>query len=501
MARALPTTDRDAFEEAIANMMSNPEMLDVSFYSFIIAKCRVHMTPEIGTCGVNFVGNSYNLHIGSMFKQWTLEERIAVLVHESRHILSGHIFRQGERNHELFNMASDIAMNDLIKNLPEGVLYSKTFSFPKGLTSEQYYELLMKEKEKQEKEKKEHEDKNGKSECSSCGGSGEQPATTPPPPKEEDEDGQGKPKDDSKDDSEEGSEDGSQDGSGGSEEQNEPKEGQGQGEEQEERTEPCQSCGGTGSESGWKPSSGNPDITGKKEHTVDNHKIWEQTDKDSEDLGKTIAEKMAKDAMSNTARGHLPGDMENLLALLKREPKVSWKKEMRQILSSKRGKRTATIKKRDRRFPHRSDLRGKRWETDKHEIVVGVDTSGSMSDQEILDGLVEIYAVAKMNGTDLKVIQIDTEIKSIEEFGTKNQTFARRGYGGTYMGAIVPFMKKEKLEPDVLIMLSDMYIEDVSNDDNWASFKPKVLWLSSSKEIPEWNGYKNTHKVIDFQNM
>lgn len=508
MARQLPTTDRDAFEEALSNMMSNPEMLDVSFYSFIIAKCRVIMEPKVGTAGINFTGNSYNLFIGKAFKDWTLKERIAVLVHESRHILGGHIFRQGERSHQLFNYASDIAMNQLIKNLPKGemnpktgkeeggALYPETFGFPTNLTAEQYYELLLEEKEKQEKEKKDHEDKNGKPEdCPNCGGSGQQP--------KEDEDNGDKEQGDSGKGDETEDENGKPkegDGSGKSDE-TEDENGQSGGSGEEE-TEQCDSCNGSGTTSDWKPASGNPDITNlDKNLTIDNHEIWNKSDEDSEDLAKSIAEKMAKDAMSNTKRGHLPGDIENLLELLRRKPKVSWKKELRMILSSKTGKRIHTIKRRDRRFPHRNDLRGKKSTKDKHEIYVGVDTSGSMDDSQILEGLVEILEVAKLNGTDLKVIQIDTDIKSIEEFGEKNKTFKRRGYGGTYMGAIVPFLDTQKAKPDVLIMISDMYIENIDTDPNWMGFKPKVLWLNTSGEGQGEVTKLRNHKIINFTDM
>lgn len=514
------SADREAFEEAIANMMTNPEMLDVSFYSFIIAKCRIHMIPSIKTAGVNFSGNSYNLAIGENFKEWTLLERIAVLVHESRHIISGHIFRQGEREHQLFNYASDIAMNQLIKNLPKGkknpltgkdeggALYPETFKFPKNLTAEQYYELLLEEKKKQEKEKEEHDKKNPPKDCPDCGGTGKKDKPEGEDGDKEEGKGKGEESEDGKGEGEEnsggkgeGEEEGQGQGEGQDGEGDQEGEGQGQGQGEPEQ-EQCDTCGGSGTDSQWSPSNGNPDITNLDENlTIDNHAMWEKSDEDSEDLAKSVAEKMVKDSMSSTQRGHLPGDIENILDLLKRKPKISWKKELRMILSSKTGKKISTIKRRDRRFPHRRDLRGKKSTKDKHEIFVGVDTSGSMDDSQILEGLIEILEVAKLNGTDLKVIQIDTDIKSIEEFGEKKKQFKRRGYGGTYMGAIVPFLEEQKAKPDVLIMISDMYIEDIDTDKNWGNFKPKVLWLNTT---PNGGGVETTrrnHKKINFADM
>lgn len=69
-----------------------------------------------------------------------------VLMHELSHIIREH-FKRGEgRDPHLMNIAGDIVINDAIKEeweLPTGALYAKTFKFPEGLTTEEYYELLL----------------------------------------------------------------------------------------------------------------------------------------------------------------------------------------------------------------------------------------------------------------------------------------------------------------------------------------------------------------------
>ena len=439
--------DRALYEEAVINLLSNKKMAKLSFYGYILAKCSIVFDQKVPTLGVTFEETHYKLVIGKAFNDWTLEERIAVLIHETKHILGGHIFRKGERDHQMFNIAADIAINQTIANLPEGAIFPKDFDFPENQVAEKYYELLIQEQKDQEKEKKEWEE-----DQDSC-----------------DNDCQG----------------GDQEGEG------EPQEGESEGEGE-----------GKGDGSNWPgPSNGHPNITEIEERqiTIDDHSEWANVDSINEDLAKSVTENMIDDAIVKS-RGNTPGDLEEILKLWRRKPKVSWKKELRNILASKTGKRVSTIKRRDRRFPRRADLRGNKRHTDKHEVVVGVDTSGSMSDQEILDGLVEIYEITKVNGSDLKVIQIDTDIKSIEEFGQKSKAFKRRGMGGTYMGNIVPFIKEQNLKPDVLIMISDLYIEDVSTDNNWQSFKTKTIWLSTSGEIPNWSKRTKGHKVIDIKN-
>jgi hypothetical protein len=56
------------------------------------------------------------------------------------------------------------------------------------------------------------------------------------------------------------------------------------------------------------------------------------------------------------------------------------------------------------------------------------------------------------------------------------------------------YLMEKKLNCDVLIMISDMFIEDVTTDENWKAFKKPVIWLNTSghsQEVPR------THKVFD----
>ena len=241
-----------------------------------------------------------------------------------------------------------------------------------------------------------------------------------------------------------------------------------------------------------------PDLTNLDDEpqTIDVHDWNNSLDNNIEDLQKSIVEQMVKESVEQS-RGNVPGDLSEILDLLRRKPKISWTKELRKILSSRRGSRIETFKKPNRRFPNRKDLRGKKVQRDKPVVVVGVDTSGSMSDDMVISGLVEINEVIKNVG-ELKIIQIDTEIKKVENFDKKNfKRFHRHGFGGTYMGACPEYIKENKIACDVLIMISDMYIEDVTSDKNWKDFKKPVLWLSTDN-LPE---VLKSHKIFNIKNV
>ena len=98
-----------------------------------------------------------------------LEARIAILLHEIYHILHKHPIRYNElvtednaRNRMMFNFAADLAINQLIKNIPKWGLdiNHKDFKFPKNKPTETYYRLLQKKYPELPP-------------CQSCGGSGE----------------------------------------------------------------------------------------------------------------------------------------------------------------------------------------------------------------------------------------------------------------------------------------------------------------------------------------
>ncbi len=445
--------ERAGYEEAFINLMSNDSYVKLSFYTFIIAKMQVTIDRSVPTAGAGFYNNNYQLVVNpDFFNPLPLEQRMGILVHETLHIILKHIFRKGERDHKLFNVAADIALNQSIKRemLPETALYPESFKmpsgkfYPEGKTSEQYYELLKEEKENQEKEKEEQEDgQDGQGDCSECDGSGEQ-----------------------------------DDGEGGKEQ--------------------CEHCKGSGKEpgqgGGFKPANGNPDLTGNEEVTVDSHELWDTMDPDDEELASQMMEGMINNAIEKS-RGNTPGNLEDILALWRRPAVISWKKVLKKIVSSKTGAKIGTIKRRDRRQPRRSELKGRKVSYDQPKIIVGLDTSGSMSDEEIVTGLMEINEVCKITNSTMEIVQIDTEIKGAEEYNPKKKSFKRRGCGGTYMGAMAQYITDNKIKYDALVMISDMYIEDVSTDKNWKKMRKPTLWLNTSGTIVSWEGLKK-HTIL-----
>lgn len=182
------TIDRSGFDEAVANLFSNPKYApSYLFYGHMVGQCRVVFdTTMKAPAGVNFMHDHFNLYINPNdtwveadpaklasakhkpqarqtpegkteiclkgFNSYPLEQRLGILKHEMLHILYNHMRRKGDRDHKGFNIAADCAINQLIDRShlpPEGIFIdqfpSETGKVPANLTAEQYYELFSKD--------------------------------------------------------------------------------------------------------------------------------------------------------------------------------------------------------------------------------------------------------------------------------------------------------------------------------------------------------------------
>ena len=394
--------DRKDFEESIVQMFID-KISGNNFYAHLIAKCKVTMSPQIPTAGVSFRNSSYHLMINPFFfEKLTPLERIDVIKHEMLHVMYRHLtVRDDFANHEQANIAMDMAINQVLRNLPKDCIDYKNFQgFPSGCNTEQYYDLLEKDEDFQEQMKQKQEQKQRIQDAINDALANGQT------------NGQGQPVD----------------------------------------------------------ADGNP-IEGGSDGVHD----WKLSDEEKE-LVDAITSDMLENAMTK-AIGNLPGDLTAMLDLFNKKAQVNWKKELKKLVGHKKANKRLTIKRRDRRMPSRMDLRGKTKDT-TFELIVLVDTSGSMSDAEILVPLNEVKHICKMTNTTMKVVQVDTEVSGVSDFGKDDFQFERKGCGGTYMEAGIDYIYKEQMKFDAILFLTDLYIEELSS---W-KFLPKapIFWLSAT---------------------
>lgn len=197
-----------------------------------------------------------------------------------------------------------------------------------------------------------------------------------------------------------------------------------------------------------------------KQPNIGSHESW----KDFQDLSeaekqlvenqidyqaKHVAEQVQKMA------GSIPGEFRGYIdSLFEIKPQVfNWKSYFRRVIGNLITSDLYLTKMRpSRRFP---DGRGVRFKK-KPSVLVGVDTSGSVSDSELEDFFSEIHHLWK-SGVKVTVAQIDTQIQHIEEY---NGTFNKKifGRGGTEFTDLINFYNDNKKDFSTIVIFTDGYV-------------------------------------------
>lgn len=220
------------------------------------------------------------------------------------------------------------------------------------------------------------------------------------------------------------------------------------------------------------------DGSGDKEVQLPDHGTWEDFENLPEAEQKLIEkqlDRLLNEAAEQTVkkRGIIPGHIENHLleanAIV--PPKFDWRGYIRRFT----GVSTKVYTKKIRRKENRrySDNPGIKIKMKQH-MLLGIDTSGSVSDDELKEFMNEIYHIYKC-GVDITIIQCDTQIKSIEPYKGKNDEFKVHGRGGTEFDPVLEYYNANLKKYTSLVYFTD--------GECWTNVKPKspVLWVLSER--------------------
>jgi len=131
-------------EKAVIRMIRNGKTF---FASLIIQMVRVKDESLDAPMGVTVSdGRIYLYYNPNLMGKWKPKEIEAVLEHEIEHVVFLHILRARKRYPLGWNIATDIAINQHINNLPKGCLFPEMFNLPRNKIAEFYYDKLPKKK-------------------------------------------------------------------------------------------------------------------------------------------------------------------------------------------------------------------------------------------------------------------------------------------------------------------------------------------------------------------
>ncbi len=116
-------------------------LLDFPFFGSLAMRMPLVADPSVNTFQVNGIDIKYNpAHVSTL----TGSQKMFSYIHEIMHVVLGHFERQGGRDHDLWNIAADFAINQMIPEehgvrRPHGILLDNTYN---GMGAEEIYAML-----------------------------------------------------------------------------------------------------------------------------------------------------------------------------------------------------------------------------------------------------------------------------------------------------------------------------------------------------------------------
>jgi len=214
---------------------------------------------------------------------------------------------------------------------------------------------------------------------------------------------------------------------------------------------------------------GNPNKQGSHEKWKDFDNLSEAekelVEQQVDYIAKNVAEQVIK------SRGTIPGEIKEYIdsLFIQKPPVFNWKAYFRRLLGCAMETFVKTSRKKpSKRFEGAPGLKHKH----KHNILVGIDTSGSVSEKELLDFFSEINYIYKA-GAHIDIVECDAQIGRVYPYkGHFDGSIT--GRGGTDFKPVIDYYNERKNFYSTLVFFTDGYAP--------IDFKPMkhMLWVITS---------------------
>ena len=204
----------------------------------------------------------------------------------------------------------------------------------------------------------------------------------------------------------------------------------------------------------------------------------EMSDTEKADLERDIDQAIRQGLMAQKRAGGGTGGVNRELAELM-EPKVNWREVLREFVKATcRAKDSSSWRRPNRRYLSAGMYMPSMIGEKVGHIVIAVDTSGSVGGPELAEFLSEVKGVAEeVNPDVIDLIYWDGEVAGHEVYKDNDvaniiDSTKPRGGGGTSPSCISRYLKKEAIEPECIIVLTDGYV-----GGDWGSdWTAPILW-------------------------
>jgi predicted metal-dependent peptidase len=215
-----------------------------------------------------------------------------------------------------------------------------------------------------------------------------------------------------------------------------------------------------------------------KGEPMDGHE-WEE----AKALGELEKDQLAKDISAAVRTGALlagkqGGEVDRSFDAMM-QSKVDWAEQLREFVSSVCvGKGDSTWAKPNRRWLQHNMYLPSQISESIGSICVAIDTSGSISGEDITKALSELVSICDNNQPEkVNLLYWDSHVAShelyhVDTYGSLLTSTRPMGGGGTDVNCVFEYIEKNKLEPVVCIVITDGYTPFPSNTPPYP-----VLWV------------------------
>ena len=415
------------------------------YYGILLSSMQRIPTEKVQTIGVAVSGNVFRLYYNPKFLEpLSVNTILEVLKHETLHVAFNHfaIWENDNVSEDvrfMMNISCDMEVNGYLNenNLTElKPVFAKNYGLDNYLGAREYFRVLSQQQQQQQSQHAQ----NPQQPCN--GGLGGQ-------------------------NQQQNSQSQSQQQNGNSSQM----QGGQPSQDQSQQNNSGSSSQGSGSSS--MPREFSEEFTSQFDQ-FDDHTMWpdEISDAEKEQISQMVDDLVEFAAQEvEKAHGEVPSEMKGRIEKIREKPKpiTDWKRYFRRYLGHEFSEFVRKSKKRESlRFPDAAGTRHRR----KSHILVGIDTSGSVSMPEYREFFGQIKTLTQ--AATFHVVECDAKIQHEYDF-FRNAPEILHGGGGTSFQPVVDMFNEHRREYDALVYFTDGYAPIPRNT-------PKdTLWVISSQ--------------------
>lgn len=181
-------------------------------------------------------------------------------------------------------------------------------------------------------------------------------------------------------------------------------------------------------------------------------------------------------------RGLLPGSLDYLITDML-EAQVDWRDRLRKVIGGQ-ARDDYTWRRPNRKYMQQGIYMPTMQQHGVGTVVIGVDTSGSVSDREIAQFIGEMNAISdECNPEGVWVVPCDSRLGEVRFYGPGETIvdLIARGRGGTSTLPVFQWVEENGIVPDTFIYLTDLEVDFPDHQPDYP-----VIWCTTTATRAPW---------------